>query len=643
MSRFLIHTLLRYRVFFITAFEMALVAGSVCTAFLLRFEFQLPAAEAASMWKGVAVAVLVKLAVYRAVRYERSGWRYFGIPDLQPLVVANVGGSLLFAVAAWSLIPGFPRSVFVMDLLICALGSALAPLCVRLNYEASTRTLFGPSARQVLIYGAGTAGMTLVREIRSNPSLQYQVAGFLDDDPGKRGMIFGGATVLGCGRNAASIVSRLRRKGARVAEIVIAMPSASGRQMQEALANSHAAGVAVKTVPSLGELLSGKVLSSQIRNVSVTDLLGRAPVRLDETVIREALEGRVVMITGAAGSIGSELCRQVARFNPKRIVAFEQAESELFHLHRGLQSAYRNVEVVRQVGDVRDYDRVDEAIVRNEVDTIFHAAAYKHVPMMESHVIEAVKNNILGTRNVVYAAWRRNIGSFLMISSDKAVNPTNIMGTTKRVAELIVSAMPLSADGGLTRFVSVRFGNVLGSNGSVIPLFKEQIANGGPVTVTHPDMRRYFMTIPEASQLVLQASTMGKGSEIFVLDMGQPVRIVDLARNMIQLSGKQPDVDIEIRFTGLRPGEKLFEELLTKGENILATYHEKINIFSGPRMKRAELEAWTGRLERLIAARDETGIVSHLCELVPEYQPSDQWRHSRPAAGGRKREMRTAV
>jgi FlaA1/EpsC-like NDP-sugar epimerase len=324
----------------------------------------------------------------------------------------------------------------------------------------------------------------------------------------------------------------------------------------------------------------------------VADLLGRQSVHLDEGVIRESLENGTIMITGAAGSIGSELCRQVARFHPRRIVAFDQSESDLFYIHREMEGSHPGVQVLPQVGDIRDYDRVEEVIARNEVDAIFHAAAYKHVPMMENHVLEAVRNNVLGTRNVVYAAWRQRVGSFLLISSDKAVNPTNVMGATKRVAELIVSSMPLLADGGATKFVSVRFGNVLGSKGSVIPLFKEQIAQGGPVTVTHPEMRRYFMTIPEASQLVLQASTMGKGSEIFVLDMGQPMKIVDLARNMIQLSGKEPDVDIEIRFTGLRPGEKLYEELLIKGEDVLPTYHEKIKIFSSNRLIHGGPSSW---------------------------------------------------
>ncbi|MCU1258363.1 MAG: polysaccharide biosynthesis protein CapD, partial [Bryobacterales bacterium] len=351
---------------------------------------------------------------------------------------------------------------------------------------------------------------------------------------------------------------------------------------------------------------------------------------LDESQIRETIRGRTVMVTGAAGSIGSELCRQVARFGPKLLVAFEQAESDLFRIDNELTLNFPGLAVIPQVGDIRDYVRVQEVIRAFHVDSIFHAAAYKHVPMMENHVMEAVKNNIIGTRNVVCAAAQNNVARFLMISSDKAVNPTNIMGATKRVAELIVSAFPLEGDGGKTKCVSVRFGNVLGSNGSVIPVFREQIARGGPVTVTHPDMRRYFMTIPEAVQLVLQASIMGKGSEIFVLDMGEPVRIVDLARNMIRLSGHEPDGDIEIRYTGLRPGEKLFEELSTKDEHIQSTYHEKIKIFAGRRLRAKDVETWISELEALLLARDEPSIVEHIRELVPEYGPSEEQR--RPAA-----------
>jgi FlaA1/EpsC-like NDP-sugar epimerase len=306
-------------------------------------------------------------------------------------------------------------------------------------------------------------------------------------------------------------------------------------------------------------------------------------------------------------------------------VIFEQSEAALFVIHQELIRKYPRLDIVPSVGDIKEYSVVTKVIRTHRIESIFHAAAYKHVPMMEMHLLEAVKNNVLGTGNVARAAYYNQVSQFLMISSDKAVNPTNIMGLTKRVAELIVTAMPLPAEGGATKFCSVRFGNVLGSSGSVVPMFEQQIAAGGPVTVTHPEMRRFFMTVREAVQLVLQASTMGKGSEVFVLDMGEPVKIVELARNMIRLAGREPDVDVEIRFVGIRPGEKLYEEVLVGGENIMPTYHKKIRIFSGARKSANVMENWLSKLEKLIADEDEAGIVTALSQLVPEYQPSAQW------------------
>jgi FlaA1/EpsC-like NDP-sugar epimerase len=334
-----------------------------------------------------------------------------------------------------------------------------------------------------------------------------------------------------------------------------------------------------------------------------------------------------VMVTGGGGSIGSEICRQVAGFRPKALVIFERAESDLFRIHWELSHRFPNLPVLPIIGDIRELDRLEEVIRTFRVNSIFHAAAYKHVPMMESHLIEAVKNNILGTNNAVQAAAANGVSQFLMISSDKAVNPTNIMGLTKRVAELIVSSMAAQAGANGTKFVSVRFGNVLGSNGSVIPLFQQQIAAGGPVTVTHPDVRRYFMTVREAVQLVLQASTMGEGSEVFVLDMGEPVRILDLARNMIRLSGHEPDIDIEIRITGMRPGEKLFEELVLEGEDILPTVHEDIRVFRGVKLDSRHIAMWVARLELLLLQKDEARILRHLQQLVSEYQPNGSWKN----------------
>jgi FlaA1/EpsC-like NDP-sugar epimerase len=330
-------------------------------------------------------------------------------------------------------------------------------------------------------------------------------------------------------------------------------------------------------------------------------------------------------VTGSAGSIGSELCRQIAEFKPLRLIALDQAESDLFKIEHELRSKFPSLSLISEIADIRDPQRMDDIMQAHGVDSVFHAAAYKHVPMMEIQPLEAVKNNVVGTWNVAQAAWRNGVSEFLLISSDKAVNPTNVMGATKRVAELLISSMCTNGGRG-TQFVSVRFGNVLGSNGSVVPLFRQQIAAGGPITVTHPEVRRYFMTIREAVQLVLQASTMGRGNETFVLDMGQPVRILDLAKNMIRLAGLLPERDIEIRFVGLRPGEKLYEELISEGEDILPTHHEKIRILQGLTCDAARIETWLQELQTILHKRDETAVVTHLKQLVPEYQPASFWR-----------------
>ena len=621
----------RHRRPFIALFGGVMIACSLVVAFLLRFDFAIPPSEWDHLQTAFWIALITKLIAFRVGGLQEGWSRFVGMRDVVQILVSNVLGSILFTVAVMGLIGrGFPRSVLGIDLLVCFLITATMRCSVRIYRELFVKRPT-KGRKRIFIYGAGSAGAMLLREIRGNPSLGYIVAGFLDDDPNKWRTSVHAVPVIGAGREAPVITARFARKGAPIREIVIAMPSASGPQMQEALANCRAAGIPCKTIPGMAELLGGRVLASQIRDVSVIDLLGREAVELDETLIRESIVGQSVMVTGAAGSIGSEICRQVARFSPERLVLFEQAESDLFRLHNQLLAAHPNLKIVAQIGDIRDYKRIDEVIRQHGVESIFHAAAYKHVPLMENHVIEAVTNNILGTRNVVTAAQNNGVRNFLMISSDKAVNPTNVMGTTKRVAELIVSSVPFAENTGQTRCLSVRFGNVLGSNGSVVPTFKEQIASGGPVTVTHPEMRRYFMTIPEAVQLVLQASTMGNGSEIFVLDMGAPVKIVDLARNMIRLSGLEPDVDIEIRYTGLRPGEKLFEELATEGENILSTYHPKIKIFAGQKMNQNNIEAWIERLEMLISARLPGAIVEHLQEMVPEYTPFDGSK-ARPAA-----------
>lgn len=603
-------------------------ALSLAASFLLRFDFQIPAGEMRHLGVGLLITLAAKLIVFHLFRCDRGGWRYTGLADISTLVMANVIGSVALVAGAYAIFgPAFPRSIYCIDFLICFLGTTGVRLGARMYHEQSKQSNGnGKPSRGVLIYGAGSAGISLLREIRSNSALGWQVLGFIDDDIRKKELTIMGIPVLGLGRETAAIVERLRMKKIIVNEIVIAMPSVTGAKLHEAVANCKATGIPCKTIPGLASLLSGKVLLSQIRDISTEELLGRKPVRLDEEVIRGSLEGRSVMVTGGGGSIGSELCRQVASFQPRKLIIFERAESDLFRIHTELVDRYPNLDIVPVIGDIQNYANVEQAIREHKINSVFHAAAYKHVPMMERHVIEAVKNNVFGTRNLVQAASQNGVENFLMISSDKAVNPTNVMGLTKRVAELLASAMPSAHEASYTKYVSVRFGNVLGSNGSVVPLFREQIAKGGPVTVTHPDMKRYFMTIAEAVQLVLQASTMGKGSEIFVLDMGEPVPIVNLARDMIRLSGFEPDRDIEIRFTGTRPGEKLFEELILEGEEIAPTYHEKIKIFQGARMHRMETEEWLKELQVLVNRGSEVPILMHLRDLVPEYQPDGRWR-----------------
>jgi FlaA1/EpsC-like NDP-sugar epimerase len=396
------------------------------------------------------------------------------------------------------------------------------------------------------------------------------------------------------------------------------MPSATGRQMTTILQQCREAGVSFKTIPSLSRLLDNVNLTAQIRDVAVEDLLGRSPVVLDHRIIEAQITGRIVLVTGAAGSIGSELCRQIGRFAPAAIVGFENSETGLFHLEHEMRKSFPDVTFHPEIGSIQNLYRVEEVIGKHLPAMIFHAAAYKHVPMMEAHLFEAVENNVFGTWNVASAAVRFGVEEFVLISSDKAVRPTNIMGATKRIAEFI----SLSFVGTGTRFVAVRFGNVLGSNGSVVPMFKQQILAGGPVTVTHPEMQRYFMTIPEASQLVLQAAAMGRGGEVFVLDMGDPVRIVDLARNLILLSGLRPDLDILIEFTGARPGEKLYEELSHLEEGTVATQHEKVRVFAAHAIRQPDMKACLAVLREGCASRDTASLLAALTTAIPDYTPS---------------------
>lgn len=599
---------------FVWAAQGCIFALSGFIAFLLRFDLGLPQACLRYFVYALPIWIAVKSVIFQASNLNRWGLRYVSIADVYRIVIANCAGSFL----SWAIIvciapAGFPRSIFLSELVLSLLGTSGLRVAVRMISEAMHGGQGHSEEKRTLIYGAGDAGITLLREIRNNPKLAYHVCGFLDDGPGKKGLLISGIEVLGNGDEVNSLATKHN-----IAIILIAMPSATGVEMTRILELCHIAGVEYKTVPGLGEVVEECGLVGQIREVAVEDLLGRNPVRLEVSRIRDVLKGKVVLVTGAAGSIGSELCRQIARFQPAGIVGFEIAESPLFEIDREMKQRFPQVAFYPEIGNVQNRARLDDVLCQYRPTIVYHAAAYKHVPLMETHVFEAVENNVLGTYNLAISAMKYGVEDFVLISSDKAVRPTNIMGTTKRVAELILLAL----QNGRTRYVAVRFGNVLGSNGSVIPIFKKQIAAGGPVTVTHPEMRRFFMTIPEACQLVLQASAVATGGQICVLDMGQPVKIVDLARNLILLSGLKPEKDIKIQFTGMRPGEKLYEELSTLLENTIPTEHEKVRIFVGNGVPEGNIHRWLDELRDLCAARDTGRLMVVLKEVVLDYSPS---------------------
>jgi FlaA1/EpsC-like NDP-sugar epimerase len=599
-------------------FQLAAVCASVAAAFFIRFDLLIPSGVVPALKRAALLAVLVKLPIFEIAGFYRGLRRFVSIPDLRLVFMGNVAASCGFAaISLFWLGPQMPKSVLVLDAVLCFVMTAFVRFSVRIRNEAF-RADSGQPRTGILIYGAGAAGAELIREIHANRNSRYVVRGFLDDNHLKRKAVVMGVPVVGAGRDALAIVKRLNRRKPMVDEIIIAMRSATGRHMREALANCRAAGIPCKTLPGIDEFLSGKLLAAHVRSVSLHDLLGRKLVRLDDAPVRASIAGQSILITGAAGSIGSEICRQVARFEPARLVVFDKAESDLFKIECELRESFPEMELVTALGDIGDRGRLSEVIERAQVDNIFHAAAYKHVPMMESHVIEAVRNNVLGTWNLLSTARSQKVRNFLMISSDKAVNPACIMGATKRACERLVSANQAACE---TRCVSVRFGNVLGSNGSVVPIFQAQIAAGGPVKVTHPEARRFFMTVCEAVSLTLQASARNTGAEILVLDMGEPIRIVHLAENMIRLAGKVPYEDIDIQFTGLRPGEKLIEEINGRNEAVLATNEEKMRVIRDEPAPWEMVCGWVDELEERIASRNEPAIIAHIRTLVPEYDP----------------------
>ena len=632
-SHGLVQRIVRLHRWVVFAVQVSVILAAGLTAFLLRFDFSIPIYYVPHMVAAAGIWLLVKYVTFGVMGLDRGWWRYVSVYDGMRLALGNAIGSAISVPAILLLAPpGFPRSIYAIDLLLCFVLTGGIRVTARAVGEISHLQASGKGQKRTLIYGAGDAGVGLLREIRRNPSLCYDVAGFIDDDRRKARLIIQGSKVLGDGE----ALPALAQKHA-IEMVLIAIPSATGQQMTQILRRCHGAAVSYKTVPGLAEVMEGNGLAKQIRDVAVEDLLGRSPVRLDQASIRTKLEDKVVLVTGAAGSIGAELCRQIAKFRPARIVGFETAETPLFYLEREMRDRFPAVPFTAEIGSIQNPARLHEVFAAYKPDVIYHAAAYKHVPMMEAHVFEALENNVLGTRNVAVAAIESGASDFVLISSDKAVRPTSIMGATKRVAELLILALQAGSNGAAgvagrrpdrdgpgwgTKFVCVRFGNVLGSSGSVIPIFKQQIAAGGPVTVTHREMRRYFMTIPEAAQLVIQAASMGEGGEIFVLDMGEAVKIVDLARNLILLSGLRPDEDIKIEFSGVRPGEKLYEEVAALTEDTAPTYHEKIRIFTGGTMTAETVEEILTQLREVNRVRNTAELVMVLKEILPDYSPS---------------------
>jgi FlaA1/EpsC-like NDP-sugar epimerase len=587
---------------------------SIAVSFLLRFDFAIPPDYLLHFKFACLVIPLVKLFTFKQVGLDRGSWRYFSLHDLQRLVLGNMAASLLCAGLILRFGPaGFPRSIYLLDFLLALLISGGERAVVRIFVEMG-RSASGTAEKRALIYGAGSAGLILLREIRQNPALKYEIVGFVDDDPRKTGHGLAGIKVLGAGSSLPWLARSLR-----IDEVLIAIPSATGAQMTAILHSCQNVKLKYKTVPGLGELIGQASLGKQIRPVALEDLLGRKPVQLDQQKIAGGLQGEVILVTGAAGSIGSELCRQIGRFGPRLIVAFDIAETALFFLEKEFREKFPQVSIVPEIGSIQDRFRVRELFGKYCPKAVFHAAAFKHVPLMETHPFEALQNNVLGTYCLAATAEDYGVGTFVLISSDKAVRPTNVMGASKRLAEMITVGLQESA----TKFVAVRFGNVMGSNGSVIPIFQQQIRNGGPVTVTHPEMRRYFMTVPEAAQLVLQASVMGQGGEIFVLDMGEPVRIQDLATNLIVLSGLTPGEDIRIEFTGTRPGEKLYEELHLDHEDICPTHHPRIKIFSAAQLSPRWVEESIRSIEHIVGQRKLEQFVDFCKRNIPDYQPSN--------------------
>lgn len=553
--------------------------------------------------------LFVRLVSFYGFGLYHRLWRYASLHEILAIVGAVTVSSFILTAFLQAVNTALPRSVHLISWILTIALIGLSRICARLWYYFHPMDSSG--CTRVLIIGAGDAGAMIAREIRQRYFDCKKLIGFIDDDPYKQHKMFYGVKVLGMRQDIKSIV-----QARQVTEIIIAMPSVGGELIRPIINECKQTGCIVKILPGIYQIIDGRVIVSRLRDVDLEDLLRRKPVQLNIREIARYLSGRKVLITGAGGSIGSELCRQIASLSPSTLILLGKGENSIYEIDRELREKYPDLSIKPVIADIRDRDRISMIFREFMPEVVFHAAAHKHVPLMEEQAVEAVRNNIFGTKIVAEAAERAGTEIFVMVSTDKAVNPTSVMGATKRVAELIIHHMNQVSE---TKFVAVRFGNVLGSRGSVVPLFKRQIAQGGPVTVTHPEMRRYFMTIPEATQLVLQAGSMATGGEVFVLDMGEPVKIIDLAQDLIELSGLIPQKDIDIKFTGLRPGEKMFEELLTAEEGTSKTVHSKVFVAN---LRTVETCVMKSALLELGQTTDQQQIVKILKLLIPTYTAS---------------------
>ena len=592
--------------------DVITIIGVALISLLIRFDGYITPYYMHQMVDALPIMVISYIVMLLSMHLYTRIWRYAGMREMVAVLIATTLGAGLFYTGMYVFDKSLPRSIYLISWIlstgVIGIGRmVLHYIAMRYGGKQSTDA----DMVNTLIIGAGDAGATIAREIERYHKRSRKVIGFIDDDESKFNRLMGGVRILGNRHDIPSIV-----KENKVKEIIIAMPSVTRNEIRNIMEICSPLKCKVNTLPGMYQLLDDEVLVSHLHPVSIEDLLERDEVRLDMDIVEHYIRDKVVLVTGAGGSIGSEICRQIMRVGPKQLLLLGHGENSIYLINQELKNIYKDGPIIPIIADIRDKQQLDQIFTQYNPQVVFHAAAHKHVPLMEIQPMAAVLNNIYGTRNVADVAGRHGVERFVMISTDKAVNPTSVMGATKRVAEKVIISMNDTYD---TKYITVRFGNVLGSRGSVIPLFKKQIEAGGPVTVTDPEMTRYFMTIPEASQLVLQAGAMGKGGEVFLLDMGEPVKIIDLARNMIRLSGLEPDKDIHIKITGLRPGEKKYEELLTSEEGTNRTNHTKI--FEAP-LDTVDRDWLIDKIATFDSCETDMDVIGVLQDIIPTYTPN---------------------